>query len=246
MRNYFKTKGIVIKEVSTGEADKILSILSRTQGKISCFARYARRPKSRLVAGSQLFSYGEFVLFKSHDMFSVNSCDVIESFYEIRNDIIKLSHAAHIMDIINDVIQEGQSSPKSLQLLLNTLHMLSKSQKSPELITRIFEFRLLSILGYAPYVKGCIICEAYEDNMMFSFKKCAFLCKACKTNDINAIPIHPGTAKAISHIVCSPMKELFSFDVSPQVLSELGIISKRYLKDRLEKEYNKLDFLKMI
>lgn len=244
---YIRTNGVVIKEVNTGEADKIITILTKGQGKISAFAKSARRPKSSLIAGSQFLCYSDFVLFKGKDMFSINSSDVIESFYEIRNDIFKLTYSAHMVDIISDVIQENQPAGKVLQLFLNTLHMLAKTDKSPELLTRIFEIRLLSILGYAPYVSACINCSKEEnEDLMFSFRRCGLICSACIPQDPYAVKILPGTAKALQHMVHSKMQNLFSFNLSQDVLNELARISKRYLKDRLERDYNKLDFLKSL
>lgn len=62
--SYVKTTGIVIKEVHTGEADKILTIFTRNLGKITASAKGARRPRSRLIAGTQLLCYSDFVLLK--------------------------------------------------------------------------------------------------------------------------------------------------------------------------------------
>ena len=245
--SYIKTKGIVIKEVNTGEADKILTVFSRNIGKIVCSAKGARRPKSRLVAGTQLFCYSEFVLFKGKDIYSINSCDVIEPFYDIRNDLTKLTYSAHMIEIINDVIVEDQPATKVLQLFLNSLHLLSKTEKLPEQIVRIFEIRILSILGYAPSVRECLNCGSEKyDNMQFSFIKSGFICDDCSISERNTIKISGGTAKAINHIVYSNIKELFNFEVSELVLNELGKISKRYLKDKLERDYKKLDFLKIL
>jgi len=247
--SYIKTKGIVIREVNTGEADKIITIFTRSQGKISAMAKGARRPKSKFVAGTQYLCYSDFVLFNGREKFSINSCDVIEPFYELRNDIVRLTYSAHIVDIVNDAIQENQPSSKVLQLFLNTLHMLTKTDKSPELVTRIYELRLLSILGYAPYVKGCMICGCEElDRVLFSFRKCGFICSKdnCLTNDQYALNIQPGTARAFNHIIYAKMKDLFSFNLSGEVLEELGKISRRYLRDRLERDYIKLDFLKTL
>jgi len=124
--NYLKTSGIVIKEVNTGEADRIITIFPRIKGKISALAKGARKTESHLVAGTQLLCYSEFVLFKGKDMYTVNSCDVIESFYDIRNDLERLTYAAHMMDIVNDVILENQPASRLLQLFLNSLYMLRK------------------------------------------------------------------------------------------------------------------------
>lgn len=244
---YIKTKGVVIKEVNVGEADKILTIFSKNKGKISGSAKGARRPKSSLVAGTQLFCYSDMVLFKGKDMYSINSCDVIESFYEIRNDLVKLTYAAYINEIILDIVQEEQPSSKVLQLFLNSLYMLAKTDKAPEQIARVFEIRLISILGYAPWVRGCINCGNDEFiDFSFSFRKCGYLCKQCVKEDNYALPLTEGAARAINFIVHSNIRSIFSFDVSENVLSELGRVSKRYLKERLDREYNKLDFLKTL
>lgn len=242
---YIRSSGVIIKEVNTGEADKVVTILSKTHGKISGYAKGARRPKSSLMAGMQFLCYSDLVMYKGKEMYSINTCDVIEPFYEIRNDIIKLTYCAHITDILNDVMQENQPAAKVLQLFLNTLHMLAKTDKPPELITRVFEIRFLSILGYAPFVSGCINCSTEEmKNISFSFKKCGFLCDKCCVNDISAMSISTGAAKALHHIVYAKMKDLFSFSLSPEVLNELDKVCRRYLRERLEKDYTKLDFLK--
>lgn len=242
---YIKTKGIIIREVNTGDADKIVTIFSKNLGKITGSAKGARRPKSKFVAGGQLLCYSDFVLYKGKDLYSINSCEVIEPFYEIRNDIIKLTYAAHVLDIIADIIQENQPATKVLQLLLNTMHMLSKTEKNPELVIRIFEIRLMAILGYAPNVRGCMECGNEDmSKAFFSFKKCGILCEACKMQDKLSYDISSGTYKALNHIIFSKLTELYSFNLSDNVLHELGKITKRYIKDRLERDFTKLDFLK--
>lgn len=244
-----KTRGIVIKEVSTGEADKIITIFTGSQGRISALSKGGKRPKSKLAAGSQILSYGEYVLYSGKDMYSVNSCEVIEPFYEIRNDMIRLTYAAHILDIVLELVQENQPSPRLLKLLLNTLHMLTKTQKQPELISCIFELRAISIAGYAPHANSCMNCgKAPEKNYSFSFIKCGFLCdrERCSGEDRTSILLSSGASRAIQHIIYAPMEELFGFGLSPDVLDELSRITRRYLRERLERDFTKLDFLKNI
>ncbi len=242
--SYIKSKGIVIREVNTGEADKIVTIFSKSSGKLTGFAKSAKRPKGKLSAGTQFLCYSDFVLYKGKEMFNVYSSDVIEPFYEIRNDVIKLTYAAHYVDIINDVVQENQPASRVLQLFLNVLHFLSKG-RDIELLTCIFELRVLSIIGYAPYDRSCIECSREDDSdYYFSFKRCGILCSKCMLKEEACIRLMPGTLKTLRHIIHAPLDSLFNFSVSPEVLLELRKISTRYLKDRLEKEYTKLNFLK--
>ena len=111
-----KTKGIIISENNTGDFDKMLTMITPDLGKISCAARGARRPKSSLIAGTQLLAFGEYILYKGANAYNINSCELIEIFYNIRTDLDKLSVAAYITKIINDVTTENQNSYQILQL----------------------------------------------------------------------------------------------------------------------------------
>jgi len=247
--SYIKVSGIVIKEVNTGEADKIITIFSRERGKITASAKGARRPKSKFSACTQLFGYNNYVLFSGREIYSVNSCEVVEPFYEIRNDIIKLTYASHFVDIISDTVQEGQPAVKILKLLLNSLYILSRTDREAELIARIFELRFLALAGYAPQVSGCCVCgKETGSSFSFSFKKCGLICsdEKCMSQDIFSQELSPGAVRALRHIIYSKSSELFNFSLSPQVLEELGRISRRYLRERLEKDFTKLDMLKKI
>lgn len=244
---YIKEKGLVIKEINTGESDKIITVLLGSYGKITGYVKGARRHKSHCLAGSQFLCYSDFVLYKGKSMYQVYGCDIVESFYSLRNDLEKLTYSAHMADIVYDVIQENQPASKTLQLFLNSLYMLANSKKSPELITRIFELRLLAILGYSPHMKNCQICASFDiENMFFSYDNCGILCDKCSALDKSAVKMSSGSILAIKHIISSNMKNLFNFNISESVNNELSNFSKRYLKERLGGNYAKLEFLENI
>lgn len=246
---FLKTRGIVVKEVGTGEADKIITIFTRNHGRISAMVKGGKRPKSKLSAGSQLMCYGEYVLYSGKDIYTVNSCEVLEPFYDIRNDMVKLTYAAHFMDIVLEIIRENQPSPRLLQLLLNSLYMLAKTDKPPELVSRVFELRALSTAGFAPHVTNCMICGLESlKTYSFSFLLCGFICDRdeCISRDRFAPELSVGAVRAIQHIIYARKEELFSFRLSEDVAMELERITRRYLRERLEKDFTKLNFLKSI
>ena len=242
---YIKTSGIVIKEVNTGDADKIVTLFTKSHGKIQAFAKGARRTRSAFSSSCQLLCYSEFVFYKGKDSYNISSGEVIESFYDIRNDVERLTFAAHITEITNDIVQEEQPSARLLQLYLNTLYLLSQKTKNPLLLVRVFELRAMSIIGYAPNtmdaeeIKGC-------NSVYFSFSKSSVVNEADGGNESGAYTISAGTASAMRHIIKSPLNTLFSFEASPLVLKELSHICKNYLRDKMDKEYKKLDFLELL
>lgn len=240
-------KGLVIKEVNTGEADKIVTVLTAEEGKISVAAKNARRTKNSLSSGTQLFCFSDYLLFKGKELYNMSSCEVIESNYEIRNDIYKLTYSSHILELISDNVQEGEPSEDILQLLLNTLYVIAKTDRPLELITRVFEIRMMSLLGYEPQVNCCIGCNGKDDeNLYFDFDNSGFVCSKCVNRNGRVMSLLPGTVKALKYITRISPQRLFSFSLSDQAIKELGIFSKRYMKEHLGKEYNKLDYLKQL
>lgn len=232
-----KVKGVVIAEKTVADFDKIVTILTPNMGKIEAAAKGSRRPKSLLMAATQFLCFGEYVLYKSGNNYSINSCETIEVFYDIRTDLDKLKYAAHITRIVNDVTTENQNTYKLMQLYLNTLYMISETDKNLSLINSVFTLRLLSIIGFRPMIDECKNCKTKDDLTYFSFRDSGFKCSVCSKQDKGAIEISPTTKDAIRYIILANAKKIFSFEVPEDTIKELEIISKIYLQEKLEKEY---------
>ena len=231
-----KTKGIIIAENNMGDFDKMVTILT-PNGKIGCSAKGSRRPKSQLMAGTQFLCFGEYMLFKGSNTYTLNSCETIEVFYKIRTDLDKLECASHITKMIQDVTYENQNTYKILQLYLNTLYVISETDMDLEFVASIFKLRLLCLLGFTPIVRKCTECKKEENLCYFSLKDNGFKCNICSKQDTGAIQISETTKKAIEYIVMAPAKKLYSFKISEENKKQLVMISKLYTDIKLEKEY---------
>ena len=189
------------------------------------------------MAATQFLCLGEYLLYKSSNSYSINSCEVIEAFYDIRTDLDKLKIASHITKIINDVTTENQNTYRVLQLYLNTLYVIANTDKNLKLTNSIFKLRLMSISGFRPTISECSICKEKENLNYFSFKDNGFKCETCGKQDKGAIQISPTTKDAIRYIILADSKKIFSFEIPDDSIKELEIISKIYLEDKLEKKY---------
>lgn len=233
-----KVNGIIIAENNSNDFDKMVTMLTPNLGKISCSARGARRTKSQLLAGTQLFTFGEYMLFKGSETYSINSCETIEMFYNLRTDLDKLIYASHINKIIYDVTTENQNSYHILKLYLNTLYAISETDKNLNFLVSGFKMRLMKILGYAPNVDECVSCKTKENLNYFSFKDNGFKCDDCAKQDSGAFKMSEGTRSAIIYTIKADSKKIFSFNLSEDSLKEFEIISRIYLNEKLDKEYN--------
>lgn len=232
-----KINGIILSEHNLGDFDKMLTMLTPGFGKISCVAKGARRPKSALLAGTQMFCFGEYLMYKGTNTYHINSVEPIEVFYNLRTDLDKLKYAVHINKIVQDVTTENQNCYNILQLLLNTLYTIAETDKNMDLVLGIFKLRLLCILGFTPNIKECINCKEKEKIGYFSLKDNGFKCKACGRQDTSAITISESTKNAIKYTVTAPAKKIYSFNIKEESLEEFKIITKLYFNEKLEKEY---------
>ena len=133
-----KTKGIILLESNMGDFDKMVSVLTPNLGKIGCAAKGARKPKSPLLAGTQFLSFSDLVIYNGVNSYNINSCEPIEVFYNIRTDLDKLTYAAFITRMVSDVTDENQYTYNILQLLLNTLYMISETDVDKDFILSVF------------------------------------------------------------------------------------------------------------
>ncbi len=211
-------------------------------GKISCVAKGARRPKSALLAGTQMFCFGEYLVYKGSQTYHINSVEPIEVFYNLRIDLDKLKYAVHINKIVQDVTGENQNCYKILQLVLNTLYTISETNKNLDMVLGVFKLRLLCILGFTPKITECVNCKEKENLVYFSIKDNGVKCKTCGKQDTSTIAISQSTLSAIKYTVTAPAKKLYSFELKDESLEEFKLLTKLYFNEKLEKEYKLEDF----
>ena len=232
-----KVKGIVLSESNMGDYDKMVTILTPNLGKISCAAKGARRPKSLLLAGTQLFCFADYIVYKGTSTYHINSSETIEMFYNLRTDLDKLKYAIHVNKIVQDVTDENENCYNILQLYLNTLYTISETDKDLDLTISIFKLKLLCLLGFTPRIMECVSCKQKEDLHFFSIRDNGLKCEACSRIDKSAINMSQSTANAIKYVVTAPSKKLFSFNLKNESLEEFKLIAKVYFDEKLEKVY---------
>ncbi|HHW22105.1 MAG TPA: DNA repair protein RecO [Clostridiaceae bacterium] len=239
-----KTKGIVIREVSYNDTDKMLSLITEDLGKISVSAKNAKRNGTRSSYGTQVLTYGEYVLFKGSSGYHLNSCDVIMNYYNLAKDLVCFTHAAHILEMAEDAAKDSEISSRILVLLLYALQALSKG-RNPLLISSAFALKLMQICGYPPHVSNCAVCDTYDiESIYFSFKSCGFICENCAKQDTDAVMLDTGAAKGMLYVLCAEKGGIFNFELSDKVLSVFSTVAFRYISQQHDKSYRKLEILK--
>lgn len=240
-----KVKGLVIKQSTFGEANRILTLFTREYGIIKATAYGAKSSKSKNSASTQFLCYGDYVLKKSGtEFYTVTSADTIESFFEIHKDIIKLSLAVYMCDLVYALINTNSPDENIMSLLLNSLWALAKKDYKDTLVKAVFELKAMCYAGYMPNLNYCSACFSKSDISFFSCIGGGIMCKNCKkTADI---AIDASVYHALCYLVACEQKKMFAFTVSDEVLEVISKISEEYMMTYTEKVPQSLSYYKKI
>lgn len=243
-----KTDGIVIKEQTIGESDRLITILTRNEGVIKAFARKAKNLKDSKNSATGLLCYSDFSIFKGKDKYIVDSAKSKNVFFGLRRDIVSLSLAQYFCELSAFLVPEETDSEDYLRLVLNSLHFLSKEGKYPNTIKAITELRMMAISGYMPDLVVCKECGAYESASMHFFPSGPFLlCNNCfEKSDTPSVEVPMSVLTAMRHICYSDFSKLYSFNLSEEGGDLLAYTVENYTVYTLGKVLNTLDFYKSI
>jgi DNA repair protein RecO (recombination protein O) len=238
--------GIILYATPIGEYDKRVVILTKEKGKITAFAKGARRQNSSLIAAANPFAFGEFELFAGRNSYTLVKAFIQNYFLELVNSFEGAYYGFYFMEFADYYSRENNDELMMLKLLYQSLRALAKDNIPNELVRCIFELKVITVNGEYPQVFQCQCCEREENIIYFSVKLGGIVCKNCMKAEHMAMRISNSTLYAMQFIISSPIEKLFTFKVSDEVLSELRTILKKYIKMYIDKEFKSLPILDSI
>lgn len=222
--------GLVISAMPMGEYDKRITLLTRERGKITAFARGARRPNSQLLAATNPFSFGEFELFEGRSTYTIAKAAISNYFRTLAYDPIAAYYGFYFLEFADYYCQENNDEKEMLKLLYQTLRALESEHYDNRLVRAVFELKALAVNGEAPNVFGCLACGKKEQLYYFSGRKGGILCEECKGTAEDAWKMTESTVYTMQYVIASDITKLYSFAVSEKVLAELQKMLAQYMQ----------------
>ncbi|MGI5959096.1 MAG: DNA repair protein RecO [Massiliimalia sp.] len=248
-----KTQGIVLRHRNIGENDRILVLFTKDLGVIEASARGVKRLKSPLAGATQVLCYSSFCLYQGKRGYTVDSAEMISSFYELRLDAAKLSLAVYFCDLLYALhpFAEKENSWNCLRLLLNSLALLERDKKPMDLLKAIYELRLLSLCGFMPDLVCCASCACYEaERMYFLPVEGKLFCSDCAEEMCSPgtlkYTLPPSVLQAMRHIIYSDDDKVFSFNLTGKSLKQLNFVIENYVLLHADRKFQSLDVYKQM
>ena len=245
---FLTTRALVLREVKYKEADKILTVLTEREGKMTVKARGAVRRSCKFGAAAQALCFSEMTLFGNAGKWSINEAETIEQFLPLRGDLASLALGTYFAEVLEAVTDEDIPNPELLQLGLNSLYALSRGLHDPAHIKAVFELKMMCFAGFEPQLDACPSCGRDDGaDALFSLAGDSLHCRACPPGTPGvSLPLAPETLAAMRFIAAAPPKKIFSFALPDAAERQLGEIAEAYAMTQLERGFSALDYWKSL
>ena len=238
----------MLRHADWGEADRLVTLFTRDQGKLRAIVKGARKPTSRKAGHLEPFTLVKLQLARGRDLFIVSQADTLETYLPLREDLELTGHASYVVELLDRFMYEEEAAnPTLFRLLVDTLKRLA-SQVDIWLAVRYYEMRLLDHLGFRPQLFACANCgrEILPEDQFFSFRAGGVICPRCGTGLPNLGDIGVDALKYLRHFQRSSYNEAARAKPSAAVRQEAETLMQGYFTYLLERELNSPGFLRRV
>ena len=156
MQEMTTVTGMVLSQIPIGDYDRRVCILTKERGKISAFAKGARRQGSRLMAGTNPFCFGQFKLYQGKTSYNIMEASIDQYFESLRDDFVAAYYGMYFLEIADYYTRENNDELQIMKLLYQSLRALTKKSLDRELVRYIYELKIFQFAGEYPECFGCL------------------------------------------------------------------------------------------
>jgi DNA repair protein RecO (recombination protein O) len=227
----YKIEAVVLRRRNLGEADRIVTLLSRDRGKVTAVARGARRPRSRLGGRLEPTVRVRALLAEGRSLDIISQVEVIDAHARVRDDLDRVGTASIMLEMTDRAIEDVQPHPEIFCLLVEALALLRNGVS--DLAAVWFAARLLTLTGHQPAIDRCAICgKPIRGGAVWSATLGGCVDGACRSRDPRAVAISPGAVALLRFLTAAPHTAVRRMTPGPPQRAELAERLQRFAEAR--------------
>lgn len=244
-----RTEAIILSSLNLGEADKLVTFFSLERGKLKGVARNARKSFRRFGAGLEPFTHCRLQLHEREhqELLRIESAEIVTQHFSITNDLEKMAVGSVILEVVRELAPEAERNERAFLLIAHVLHMLERGD-DPLFLLRVFEIRLLSLLGYQPKLDHCVSCgREPEREAIYLALKGSVVCPDCLVSSGDGqVRLSAGAVGFYYQVLRMDFDKMARLKPSGGILDELDRVLAMHLSHILGKRLKSTEFLKTI
>lgn len=242
-----RLEAVVLKHSDWGEADRLVWLFSREQGKLRALAKGARKPRSRKAGHLEPFTRLSLQVAKGRDLPIITQAETLEAYLPLRDDLLLVTYASYVVELLDRFTYEEGEHQGLYRLLTETLERLCLPQEA-DFCVRYYELRLLDLAGFRPQLNSCLRCGApiQPEDQYFSAQLGGALCPRCGAREEGATPVTLQVLKVLRHYQRSSYPEARRLKLSATLNRQVEALMQHYLTYLLEQKLNTPPFLRRV
>jgi DNA repair protein RecO (recombination protein O) len=242
-----RVEAIVLKHSDFGEADRLITLYCREQGKVRALAKGARKPGSRKGGHLEPFSRASLLLGTGRDLQVVTQAEAINTHFALSENLVALGYASYVAELLDKFSADHDENRGLYRLLRDTLDRLARGD-ALQLAVRFFEVRLLELAGFRPELQNCSNCRKTiePEAQYFSFEQGGVLCPDCGRTHREAHSITMAALKLLRHLQRSSYEDARRAKFNAATHGEVEKLMNQYLTYLLERSLNTPRFLRRV
>lgn len=232
-----RTEAVVLRSMEYGETSRIVTLFTRTKGKISVLAKGARHPKSRFGATLQPMSYIQAVYYykPGRGLQTLSESAHIEVFHRIGRDLERISAGLRIVELVQALMEEEEQQPLVFDLLLQVLHWLDAAEANVANLLPYFQLKLAAVLGFSPAIERDAVQALPEEGGLLAFDTGGVF-------PLGASPRASARAsrtglRAFAIFARADLDVVMRMRLTPEVRTEVNRLIEDYLRFHVEDAY---------
>jgi len=249
----FSTPAILIRRLDYGDYDLIITFLTRHRGKMTVIAKSAKRSTKRFAGILELFSLLDIVINEKRGkgLPILTEASLSQPLNKIRSDINKTAYASYWSELVNESMEDGKPQTEIFRLLTFVLRAMDAGDMPAEVLSILFQMRLLSLSGLCPNLSFCCTCHAdmadagqYKINV--DLAKGGLVCESCSPYASGHQCLSKGTIKQLEWVNTCELSKACRMHFSANALQEGLNFLEAFVPYHLGREPKSLKFLRRL
>jgi DNA repair protein RecO (recombination protein O) len=177
----FRDRGMVLRTIRLGEADRIVTLMTEQHGKVRAVAKGVRRTKSKFGSRLEPLSHVALLGWQGRgDLDMINQVEVIDTFRTVREDLDRMAAAMSMLEVVDQIGQERHGNPRLYEMLVGAMAALA--ERDSPMVAPAFFLKVLALEGSAPVLDVCVSCGQEDSGLLVAFDltEGGVLCRTCR------------------------------------------------------------------
>jgi DNA repair protein RecO (recombination protein O) len=240
----YRVSALVLKRREMGEADRLLTVLTRDRGKLTLLAKGVRKPASRKAGHLEPFTHVELLVARGKNLDLVTQAETLEAHRNLREDLWRSSWAYYVVELADAFIQDEDPHELLFDLVLATLGRLDRGQEAT-LVVRYCELHLLSFAGYQPQLFHCVQCgqPLKPETNFLSLERGGALCPQHGAHQDGTLVLTLPALKVLRFLQSRPWEQVSRLHPTAETSQQVEALLAQYIAYHLERSLRSPVFL---